>query len=144
MTNDPYNLQRFLDAQEWVFESVVRELSAGLKQTHWMWYVFPQIEGLGHSATARKYAISSQAEAQAYLAHEILGPRLKQCTELVSDLTGRTAEQIFHYPDYLKFRSSLTLFAHCSADNDIFRQALETYFDGKADNLTLDILKSQF
>jgi len=106
-----------------------------------MWYVFPQIEGLGHSATAREYAISSQAEAQAYLAHEILGPRLRQCAELVNKLTGRTAEQIFHYPDYLKFRSSMTLFAQCSPDDDIFSQALEKYFDGWPDHLTLDILE---
>jgi uncharacterized protein (DUF1810 family) len=140
MTNAPYNLQRFLDAQERVFEAVVRELADGSKRTHWMWYVFPQIDGLARSATARKYAISSPAEAQAYLAHEILGPRLKQCTQLVNNLTGRTAEQIFHYPDYLKFRSSMTLFAQCSTDDDIFGRALEKYFDGKPDTLTLDIL----
>ncbi|MDP6543794.1 MAG: DUF1810 domain-containing protein [Phycisphaerae bacterium] len=138
--NDPYNLQRFLNAQERIFESVVRELSSGQKRTHWMWYIFPQIAGLGHSMTARKYAISSPEEARAYLDHETLGPRLRQCVQLVNDVNGRSAEQIFHYPDYLKFRSSMTLFAHCSTDDAVFRRAIEKYFDGKPDTLTLNIL----
>jgi len=139
--NDSYNLHRFLDAQDRVFESVVRELSVGRKRTHWMWYVFPQIEGLGRSMTARKYAISSPAEAQAYVEHEILGPRLRQCTQLVNNAAGGPIEQIFHYPDHLKFHSSITLFMICSTDNDLFKDALEKYFGAKPDKLTLDILK---
>jgi len=141
--NDPYNLQRFLDAQEQVFESVVRELAAGCKRTHWIWFVFPQIDGLGHSAMAREYAISSQAEACAYLAHEVLGARLIQCTQLVNSINSRTAKQIFQYPDYLKFRSSMTLFARCPGESDVFGQALDKYFAGRPDELTLEILKSE-
>jgi uncharacterized protein (DUF1810 family) len=139
---DIYNLQRFVTAQDPVFEQVVKELAAGQKWSHWMWYIFPQIKGLGHSAMAQKFAISSKAEAQAYLAHPVLGSRLRQCTQLVLDVQGRSIEQIFYSPDDLKFRSSMTLFIASTTDHDLFRKALEKYFRGKPDQLTLDILKT--
>lgn len=138
--NDPFNLQRFVDAQEGVFEQVLSELRAGCKQGHWMWFVFPQTEGLGHSPTARMYAISSREEAEAYLKHPILGPRLRECTRLVTLVEGRSIHQIFGYPDDLKFRSCMTLFAHATSDNQAFRDALQKYFGGEFDRLTLDRL----
>src|SRR5437773_10351896 len=107
---DTFNLQRFIEAQHGSYESVLRELRAGHKRGHWIWYIFPQIEGLGGSAMSHKYAISSQDEAKAYWEHPILGSRLRECTELVLKVEGRTAEQIFPYPDNLKFRSCMTLF----------------------------------
>jgi uncharacterized protein (DUF1810 family) len=134
---DPFNLQRFLDAQAPVWDAVCAELRAGRKTTHWMWFVFPQLRGLGHSATAAYYAISSLDEARAYLRHETLGPRLLECCRLVNLVADRTAEQIFGYPDYLKFRSSLTLFAHADRRSRVFEQALARYFDGKPDPATL-------
>lgn len=140
--NDPFNLARFVDAQEYEYASVLEELGAGEKLTHWMWFVFPQIRGLGGSPMAREFAISSVDEARAYLEHEILGPRLIQCTKLVLEIAGRTAEEIFHYPDHLKFRSCMTLFAECSPGGSIFRDALATYFRGEPDQLTLGILGS--
>jgi len=106
LPEDAYDLQRFVDAQNPVFEQVCSELRAGRKASHWMWYIFPQLRGLGHSPTAIHFALSSLEEARAYLEHPILGPRLRTCTSLVNDLTNSTAEQIFGYPDYLKFRSS--------------------------------------
>ena len=109
--NDPYDLQRFVDAQDPAFEQVCAELHAGRKRSHWMWFIFPQLKGLGHSETARKFAISSRQEAEAYLQHPILGPRLRRCTQLVTEVEGRSIEQIFGYPDDLKFHSSMTLFA---------------------------------
>ena len=109
--DDPYDLRRFVDAQRAVYETVYRELCQGRKQSHWMWFIFPQIQGLGHSATAQKFAISSREEAEAYLAHPILGPRLRECTRIVADLEGKSVEDIFGYPDDMKFRSSMTLFA---------------------------------
>jgi len=142
MTN-VYNLHRFLDAQERVYDTVLNELRAGRKASHWIWFIFPQIAGLGHSAMAQKFAIASLDEATAYLQHPILGPRLRACTQLVLDVNGRSAEEIFGYPDHLKFRSCMTLFLTTAPDNTIFNDALLKYFDGKPDQLTLDILAQQ-
>lgn len=140
--DDPYDLRRFVDAQQAVYETVCRELRQGCKQSHWMWFIFPQTQGLGHSATAQKFAISSREEADAYLAHPILGPRLRECTRIVADLEGKSVEDIFGYPDDMKFRSSMTLFARAAADTDkeIFQRCLEKYFGGKPDPATLVLL----
>lgn len=137
---DPYDLQRFVKAQQTVYPRVVAELDAGRKRSHWMWFIFPQIAGLGHSAMAQHYAIGSRGEATAYLAHPVLGPRLIECTGLVNKIAGRTAEEIFGYPDDMKFRSSMTLFAEVVADRGIFEEALRKYFDGAPDPLTLERL----
>jgi len=137
MDDDPYNLQRFVTAQAPVFAEVCEELRAGRKRGHWMWFVFPQIKGLGHSALAVKYALSSREEAQAYAAHPLLGPRVRECTRLVTAVEGLSIEQIFGYPDFLKFRSSLTLFAQVTSDNQVFLAALQKYFAGEFDELTL-------
>jgi uncharacterized protein (DUF1810 family) len=134
---DPYDLQRFVDAQNPVYEAVRTELRSGRKKTHWMWFVFPQITGLGFSPMARKFAIVSLAEATAYLDHPVLGPRLAECTGLVNAVEGRPIEQIFGYPDDLKFCSSMTLFAHATADNQVFIDALKKYFAGEFDPATL-------
>ena len=141
--NNIYDLERFIEAQDQVYESVLNELRVGQKRGHWMWYMFPQIRGLGTTAMSQKYAIESQEEAEAYSEHPILGARLRECTQLVMNIEGRLAGQIFHYPDNLKFRSCMTLFEHATTDNGIFRDALFKYFDGKSDQLTLDILKKQ-
>ena len=138
---DPYNLKRFLDAQDELFGQVCTELREGRKRTHWMWFIFPQLKGLGHSAMAEFYAISSLAEAAAYLSHPVLGARLRQCTELVNQIDGRTVDQIFGSPDNLKFRSCMTLFARLEADNQVFKDALEKYFGGTADARTLELLR---
>jgi len=140
---DPFNLGRFVEAQQRDYPSVLEELAAGQKRSHWIWYVFPQIEGLGGSPMSRKYAISSREEAKAYAEHPILGSRLRECTQLVMNVEGRTADQIFPYPDNLKFRSCMTLFEHSAADSAIFRNALLKYFGGKRDQSTLDILERQ-
>lgn len=137
---DLYNLQRFVEAQDPVFDDVCAQLRAGRKTSHWMWFIFPQIQGLGSSGTARVFAISSLDEARAYLQHPVLGDRIRKCTSLVLLARGVSAEQIFGYPDYLKFRSSMTLFAQAAADNQVFLEALETFFPGKPDPLTLKIL----
>jgi uncharacterized protein (DUF1810 family) len=139
-TSAPYNLQRFLDAQRGIFEQVETELRAGRKESHWMWYVFPQINGLGHSATAQKFSISSLDEARAYLSHPVLGARLRECTRLVTAVNGRSIEDIFGYPDYLKFHSSMTLFAHATPDNEIFTAALKKYFRCEFDSQTTERL----
>jgi uncharacterized protein (DUF1810 family) len=138
--DDLYNLQRFVDAQDPVYAQVCDELKHGHKRSHWMWFVFPQIQGLGASATARRFAISSLAEAEAYLSHPILGPRLRESTQLVNLVNERSIEDIFGYPDYLKFRSSMTLFARATTDNDVFTEALRKYFGGEADPQTLQLL----
>lgn len=138
--NDPHNLQRFVDAQKPVFRRVCIELRQGCKRTHWMWYIFPQIKGLGSSKNAHKFAISSREEAEAYLKHPILGSRLRECTQLVSIVEGRSADQIFGDPDNLKFRSSMTLFANATSDNGVFKDALQKYFGGEPDSLTLEKL----
>ena len=140
MTADRYDLKRFLDAQGGIYAQVTDELRRGRKQTHWMWFVFPQIKGLGYSAMAQKYAISSLDEAQAYLLHPVLGERLKECTGIVTRLEGRTIEEIFGHPDFLKFHSSLTLFAKAAADHGVFDAALAKYFASTMDRGTLDRL----
>ncbi len=127
MADDPYNLKRFVEAQSLVYKTVTAELKSGRKQTHWMWFVFPQRAGLGHSPMARKYAIYSAEEAKAYLDHAVLGPRLRECTQLVLDIEGRTLHEIFGSPDDLKFCSSMTLFAEAADDDQLFAAALEKY-----------------
>jgi uncharacterized protein (DUF1810 family) len=116
-------LHRFVDAQDPVYERVLSELRRGRKETHWMWFVFPQLRGLGHSAMAHRYGIASQSEAEAYLRHPVLGSRLRECTQLVNQAEGRSIDEIFGYPDNMKFRSCMTLFASASADNDVFARA---------------------
>jgi uncharacterized protein (DUF1810 family) len=137
-----YDLQRFVEAQGPVLDKVRAELLDGEKQTHWMWFIFPQLAGLGHSPTARYYAIASRGHAEAYLAHSILGPRLRDCTQLVTRLKGRSVEQIFGYPDNLKFHSCMTLFAQVAPAETVFVQALERYFGGELDPLTCKWLRS--
>jgi uncharacterized protein (DUF1810 family) len=137
MASDPYNLHRFVDAQNPVFAQVTSELHDGQKQSHWMWFIFPQIQGLGSSPLARKYAISSLDEAKAYLDHSLLGPRLRECVQLVLTVDRRTVGQIFGTPDDLKFRSSLTLFSRADPEGPLFQQALQKYFGGEADPATL-------
>jgi uncharacterized protein (DUF1810 family) len=136
--DDPYDLGRFLTAQDsgHGYERAVAELRRGAKVSHWMWFVFPQIAGLGHSATARHFAISSIAEARAYLAHPVLGPRLAECTGIVAGLSGRTAEQIFGGIDALKLRSSMTLFRLADPEQEAFGQVLDRYYDGIPDAAT--------
>ncbi len=130
------DLQRFVDAQAKVIDRVRAELKAGRKMSHWMWFVFPQIKGLGHSETARRYAIHSLDEARAFEAHPVLGPRLHECTRLVLAANGKGIEEIFGYPDHMKFRSSMTLFAHASRE-PCFRQALDKFFAGEEDPETV-------
>jgi uncharacterized protein (DUF1810 family) len=133
------SLERFVEAQEGVYSRALAELRAGKKQSHWMWFIFPQIAGLGHSAMAQRYAIPSLDEARAYLAHPLLGTRLRECCEAVLAVEGKTAHQIFGSPDDMKFRSSLTLFDFASPEG-IFRDLLEKYYNGEADELTLQKL----
>ena len=137
---DPYNLQRFIDAQRGLYAQAQAELAAGRKTGHWMWFIFPQIKGLGHSAMAQKYAISSLGEAKAYLDHPLLGARLRDCTRLVTSLSGLSVEDIFAYPDHLKFHSSMTLFAHAAGDDQIFMTALNKYWQAQFDNQTIERL----
>jgi uncharacterized protein (DUF1810 family) len=137
---DPFDLQRFVEAQERNYDDALAELKAGRKTSHWMWYVFPQIAGLGSSAMAKAYALGSLAEAKAYLAHPLLGSRLRDCVTAVNAVSGRTAHEIFGSPDDLKFRSSLTLFAEAAPEEPLFRQALAAYFGGEADTRTLAAL----
>jgi uncharacterized protein (DUF1810 family) len=138
--SDPYDLQRFVDAQNPVFDQVLSELRAGHKRSHWMWFIFPQIRGLGASPMAKRFAISSIAEARAYLDHPILGPRLRECTRLATEIEDRTIAEIFGYPDDVKFRSSMTLFAEATPDNALFVDAIAKYFPDGADPLTLERL----
>jgi uncharacterized protein (DUF1810 family) len=140
ITHDPYRLQRFVDAQDSCYAQVHSELAAGRKRTHWMWFVFPQIQGLGSSSMAQRFAISGLDEARAYLAHPVLGRRLRECTTLVNALADRTVEDIFGYPDDLKFHSSVTLFARASEAPSVFTEALTKYFKGAPDQATLDRL----
>lgn len=137
MTSDPFQLQRFVEAQERVYELVLSELRAGAKRSHWMWFVFPQIAGLGESTMSRTFALSSLDEAVAYLAHPVLGPRLLECCVLVEGLEGRAAEEIFGDVDALKLRSSLTLFARAAPDEPIFSRCLQKYFGAAEDPHTL-------
>jgi len=140
MAADRFRLQRFVDAQAPIYATVLAELRAGAKRTHWMWFVFPQIAGLGLSPTAQLYAISSLDEARAYLAHPVLGPRLREATAAVNAVAGRTAHDIFGSPDELKFRSSMTLFAAAAPQEPAFQAALDRYFGGQPDPRTLELL----
>jgi len=140
-SKDPFALQRFVEAQTTVYEEVVSELRRGFKRTHWIWFIFPQITGLGHSHMAKKFSISSLAEAEAYIEHPLLGSRLRECTRLVNQVEGRSIQQIFGYPDDLKFRSSMTLFTHATPDSTLFQEALQKYFNGEPDALTIDRLR---
>jgi uncharacterized protein (DUF1810 family) len=139
---DPDGLERFVSAQNQAdtFATAVRELRAGRKRSHWMWFVFPQIAGLGRSPTSQRYAISSLEEARAYLAHPVLGPRLIECAGVLCELEGRTAEQIFGAIDAIKLRSSMTLFAHADPANPVFGRVLDMYFGGVADDATERLL----
>ena len=134
------DLSRFVQAQEPVYQIALQELRNGRKRTHWMWFIFPQLRGLGSSWMAIRYGLGSRAEADAYLQHPILGSRLTECAELVTLVEGRTIEQIFGYPDHLKFWSSITLFAQVSRGDKIFVGALGKYFDGALDRLTMERL----
>ena len=137
---DPYDLLRFVDAQEPVYDAVISELSDGRKRSHWIWFVFPQLRGLGSSPTAVRFGISSREEAVAYLAHEVLGPRLRECTRLVAQIDGRSIEEIFGWPDYLKVRSSMTLFARSTEDNADFVAVLDKFYGGEEDPVTVEKL----
>ena len=139
-SNDPYNLQRFVDAQAAQYTQVCAELRAGRKQSHWIWFIFPQMKGLGRSEMADFYGISSRQEAAAYLAHSVLGARLRECTRLANAVEGRSVDQIFGYPDNLKFRSSMTLFAAVAGEERIFADALQKYFGGEPDANTVRLL----
>jgi len=136
--DDRYNLQRFVAAQAPVYEQVCSELRRGCKRSHWMWFIFPQIKGLGLSELASRFAISCLEEAEAYLKHPILGARLRECTRLVNLVEGVAIDRILGYPDDLKFRSSMTLFAKATPDNQIFNAALSKYFEGEPDEATLE------
>lgn len=137
MIADNFNLQRFADAQDSCYETVCAELGAGRKRSHWMWFVFPQLKGLGQSAMSEFYGMSGRDEARAYLAHAVLGPRLTACTELVLAARPRPAEDIFGFPDHLKFHSSMTLFAAAAADAAVFETALAAFFGGVRDAPTM-------
>lgn len=126
---DPYDLQRFVAAQAPVYERVLAELRAGRKQSHWMWFIFPQIDGLGSSSMSRRYAIKSPAEASAYVQHPVLGPRLRECTRLANAIDGRTIGEIFASPDDMKFHSCMTLFSVVTPDNAEFSAALGKFFE---------------
>ena len=133
------SLNRFIEAQEAVYPAVVQELAAGQKRTHWMWFIFPQVEGLGQSLMSKKFAIASRAEASAYASHPVLGARLRECTELVVAVAERRIGEILPYPDDLKFHACMTLFA-VSSPSEIFRTALFKYYDGERHQATLDLL----
>jgi uncharacterized protein (DUF1810 family) len=136
---DPFDLQRFVDAQAPVYQRVVAELRHGRKQSHWMWFIFPQLAGLGHSPMARRFAISSREEAVAYLGHDVLGPRLRECTALVNAVEGRTIREILGSPDDVKFCSSMTLFGTVSSDA-VFAAAIAKFYGDRSDQRTLDLL----
>ena len=136
---DPFDLQRFVDAQAPVYPRVLAELRRGQKQSHWMWFIFPQLAGLGHSPMARRFALRSREEAAAYLGHDVLGPRLRECTAIVNAIEGRTIPEIFGSPDDLKFGSSMTLFAAVSSEPE-FATAIAKFCGGRPDQKTLELL----
>ncbi len=142
MDSDPFRLQRFIDAQEGVHARALDELRAGRKTTHWMWFVFPQVAGLGSSAMAQRYAIGSLEEARAYLAHPVLGPRLVECTEAVLSHPDRTAHQILGSPDDVKLRSSMTLFVLAAGPDTVFQRVLDAFFDAEMDTRTVDLVEA--
>jgi len=136
---DPFDLARFVTAQEPVYATVLDELRAGAKRSHWIWFIFPQLRGLGRSSTAQHFGIASRDEATAYLAHPVLGSRLRECAGLLCEHAGRSATQILGYPDDLKVRSSMTLFNHVGHD-PVFGQVLDAFYDGRDDPATLELL----
>jgi uncharacterized protein (DUF1810 family) len=138
--NDPHDLQRFVEAQSPVYGNVRAELAAGAKRSHWMWFVFPQLRGLGKSEMARHYGIGSREEAEAYVRHPLLGARLKECTELALRVPEKTANEIFGSPDDLKFRSSMTLFARVAPEEMLFDRVLARFFGGVGDENTIRML----
>ena len=140
--SNSFDLQRFLDAQAPVYAQVVTELRRGQKQSHWMWFIFPQFAGLGHSAMAHRFAIASREEAVAYLGHAVLGSRLKECTALVWAVEGRSVREILGSPDDMKFQSSMTLFSAVSSDPE-FSAAIAKFYGGKPDQRTFDLLSAQ-
>ena len=140
---DPFDLRRFVDAQDRVYATVLAELRNGAKRSHWIWFVFPQLRGLGRSATAQYYGICSLDEARAYLLHPVLGSRLRECTGLVAAIDGRSVDEIFGWPDNLKVRSSMTLFARATDDNAGFRAVLDKFYDGEEDPATLELLNTE-
>jgi uncharacterized protein (DUF1810 family) len=141
-TGDRYGLERFLAAQRRSFDQVLAELRLGRKQNHWMWYIFPQMEGLGNSPMAQRYAISNLDEAKAYFGHPVLGNRLLECTQLVTAARAQSIEEVLGYPDNLKFHSSMTLFAHAANHHEVFESALRKYFRSEYDRLTMERLES--
>ena len=138
--NNPFNLNRFISAQEEVYDRVVKELKNGSKRSHWMWYIFPQLDGLAQSTTSKYYAIKSREEAVAYLNHPVLGSRLNECANMVLDVEEKTVSEIFGYPDDLKLKSSMTLFSEVATDS-VFARVLDKYFQGERDSKTLELLK---
>lgn len=138
--DDPFDLRRFVEAQERIYDQALTELRRGHKRSHWMWFIFPQIHGLGRSHTAQRFAIRSMEEARQYLHHPLLGPRLLECADAVLAIEGRTASQIFGYPDDLKLKSSMTLFAHAADAEPVFVRVLEKYFSGDMDGATVRIV----
>jgi uncharacterized protein (DUF1810 family) len=138
---DPFNLERFTDAQAGVYDRALSELRSGRKRTHWMWFIFPQIAGLGYSGMSKHYAIRNIEEAREYLNHPVLGPRLQECAEAVLAVEGRTISEIFGYPDDLKLRSSMTLFACVAHPGSVFGRVLEKFFQGKKDARTLQLVE---
>lgn len=141
--SDPFNLQRFANAQAPVYPAVLAELRAGAKRSHWMWFIFPQLAGLGRSSSAQRYAIGALDEARAYLAHPVLGERLRQCVDILLQLDGPSAHQVFGSPDNMKLHSSLTLFAQAAPREARFQQGLARYFGGAPDAATLALLGRQ-
>jgi uncharacterized protein (DUF1810 family) len=137
---DQFDLQRFVDAQDRVYDTVLDELRSGRKRSHWIWFLFPQLRGLGRSPTALHYGIASLGEARAYLAHDVLGPRLRECARLVAAIDGSSADEIFGWPDNLKVRSSMTLFARATEDNADFIAVLDKFYNGEEDAVTVERL----
>src|SRR5215471_13163874 len=143
VSSDPYNLQRFVTAQAEDYQCALRELQQGQKESHWIWYIFPQVAGLGHSQTAQEYAIRSREEAVAYLAHSILGTRLRRCCEALLKHQGRRIQDIMGFPDDLKLRSSMTLFAMLSTQDSLFHKVLDAFYSGKMDDRTRAFLNEK-
>ncbi len=140
IVNDPFDLNRFTKAQERIYGNVLSELKGGRKRTHWMWFIFPQIEGLGRSETARFYAIKSLDEARQYLNHPVLGSQLRECSAIVLGIEDHSVEDIFGFPDHLKLRSSMTLFSCVKNADPVFETVIDRYFQGKRDTRTLELL----
>ena len=140
---DPFDLNRFVEAQEGVYKCALTEIRSGRKRSHWMWFIFPQFDGLGYSATSKRFSIKSLAEAEAYLKHPVLGSRLRECCEAALGVSGRSAFETFGSPDDMKLRSCATLFAYVSAPDSVFHRLLDTYFHGDHDDATLRLIGSR-